>query len=571
MSNSELYLTAFLSLIGGLGLFLLGMKNLSDGLQTVAGASLKRIIAAVTNNRILAVGVGMLVTTIIQSSSITTVLVVGFVNSTIMTLTQAVGVIMGANIGTTITGWVLVLNIGKYGLPIAGVAALLYIFVKKDKVRYVALAVLGLGLVFMGLEIMKDGLGPIRKIPEFREWFHMFHADSYLGVLKTALVGCVLTMIVQSSSATLGITIAMASQGLIPFETAAALVLGENVGTTITAILASIGAGVNARRAAYFHALFNLFGVFWVTILFNPYLHVVENVVLMLFGISDIRMAAAAGSDAKDLFPNVTAGIATVHTLFNVSNTIIMLPLANLFAKFLIKVVPDRSEQPSKRVTKLDSSMLESPFAAIEQADHELEVMGRDLIEGMNCLEECIKAPSNSKEASRKVFGIESRFDLIQTEMTGFLSELMGHQIGSAQAFEAQRQLRICDDLESVSDYMTQILKLQLRLTENEIVFDEAQKQSLLGLHAQVLALFPMVGKVFQDPSDQLLQQSIMDAGHEITASVRHLRAEHWRSLATSTQSPLVSTTYSDMLMSYRKIKERLCQVVEAVSGIQYN
>ena len=195
----------------------------------------------------------------------------GFVNSGIMQLSQAVGVIMGANIGTTITGWILVLKIGKYGLPLLGAAAFVYLFSRGDRWRYWAMAIMGIGMVFFGLELMKDACSIIKETPSFADWFQAFQADSYFGVMKCAMVGCILTTLVQSSSATLGITISLAFQGIISYETAAALVLGENIGTTITAYLASLGATTNARRAAYFHVIFNLLGVFWITLVFAWY------------------------------------------------------------------------------------------------------------------------------------------------------------------------------------------------------------------------------------------------------------------------------------------------------------
>ena len=245
--ETEALIRLVCGLVGGLGLFLLGMKNMSDGLQAVAGASLRRLIGAVTGNRFAATAVGTLVTCIVQSSSVTTVMVVGFVNSGVMQLTQGVGVIMGANIGTTITGWILVLNIGKHGLPMLGLAAIVYLFSRGDRWRYWAMTIMGIGMVFFGLELMKDACAIIKGMPAFETWFKAFSATTYPGVLKCAAVGCVLTMIVQSSSATLGITISLATQGIISYETAAVPVLGENIGTTITAFLASLGTTTNAR------------------------------------------------------------------------------------------------------------------------------------------------------------------------------------------------------------------------------------------------------------------------------------------------------------------------------------
>jgi len=314
------------TVIGGLGIFLLGMKSMSDGLQAIAGQGLRRMIALVTDNRIMATGAGVIATMVVQSSSITTVMVVGFVNSGFMMLSQAIGVIMGANIGTTFTGWILVLKIGKYGLPIMGIGIFVYLFSKHEKIRFFALFATGLGMVFFGLETMKDGFTMVKNLPEFESWFHEFDASTYFGVLKCAAVGCILTFIVQSSSATLGITIGLAQIQIIPFETAAALVLGENIGTTITAWLASFGATTNAKRAAYFHVLFNLVGVAWITAVFQWYLPIVESIV---------------GTDpSTGEINNITTGIATVHTGFNVVNTLVFLPFSTILANLLVKHFP---------------------------------------------------------------------------------------------------------------------------------------------------------------------------------------------------------------------------------------
>lgn len=568
--NIELYLQALLSLLGGLGLFLLGMRKLSDGLQTIAGPSLKRLIAVVTGNRFMAVGVGLGVTTVIQSSSITTALVVGFVNSGIMSLTQSVGVIMGANIGTTITGWILVLKVGVYGLPLAGAAAMVYIFSKRETTRYVAMTLMGLGFVFLGLEIMKDGLAPLRDVPEFKAWFHTFHADSYLGVLKCALVGCILTMIVQSSSATLGITIAMASQGLIPFETAAALVLGENIGTTITALLAGLGGNINAKRASWFHSIFNILGVAWVTSVFPWYLMVVEWFVATFLGVPDVRAMAPVGS--KEMFPVVVTGIATVHTVFNVANTILFLPFTGVFGRILGKMGQDDAESAiGPKVAHLDDATLESPFAALEQVEHELDGMGSELVNMMGQLRSSIDSPADAKTRGRPIFASETRFDTLQHEITSFLTKLLSRQIGQAFVTEAQSQLRVCDELESVSDYITQILKLQMRVQENGDAFDSDHKASLLQLHDLVATLVADSAKFLGKPDNAILLESLQNRHQEITALVRTFRNDHWRSLAQNSTSPLLATCYSDILVSYRKIKEHLQAATEAVEPIGHS
>lgn len=235
---------------GGLGIFLLGMKNMSEGMQAVAGERMRKLINAVTNNRIVACGVGIAVTSLIQSSSVTSVMVLGMVNAGLMNLTQAIGVILGADIGTTITGWILVLEVARYGMPIIGLSSFFFLFSKRDSVRYTAMLILGLGMVFFGLQLMKEGFYPLREMPGFIVWFSKFTPTSYFGVLRCCIIGAMVTALIQSSSATLGITMGLVGTGVINFETAAALVLGENIGTTITACLASIGGSTNAKRTA---------------------------------------------------------------------------------------------------------------------------------------------------------------------------------------------------------------------------------------------------------------------------------------------------------------------------------
>ena len=337
--TGELISSMVFSLIGGLGIFLLGMRYMSDGLQTVAGDSLRKLIKVATDNRFKACGVGILTTLLVQSSSVTTVMAVGLVNSTVMELSQAIGIILGANIGTTITGWVLYLKIGKWGLPILGIAAFVYLFSKKEKVRYISMALMGIGMIFFGLEIMKSGFKPMKEIQTFEAAFMHFDASTYPGVLKCAFVGCFLTVIVQSSSATLGITIALAVTGSINFQTAAALVLGENIGTTITAYLATIGSSNNAKRAAYFHIFFNLTGVIWITLIFHPYLDFISFVMENFMNVQNIN--AVEMIDGKENFVNITGAIAMVHTIFNVANVILFLPLTHYASKVLHKLIPD--------------------------------------------------------------------------------------------------------------------------------------------------------------------------------------------------------------------------------------
>lgn len=374
-----MYLEIIFNVLGGLGIFLYGMDHMSSGMQKLAGRKLKKFLAALTTNRVVAILVGIVITMLVQSSSVSTIMTIGFVNASLLTLKQALGVIFGANIGTTVTGWILALNVGKYGLPIVGAGAIAHMFLKSDKAKTRALTVMGLGMIFLGLELMSNGLKPVRTMPEFVRMFAMFSANSYFGVIKVAAIGALITAVVQSSSATLGITITLAVQGLIDYRTAVALVLGENVGTTITAILATLNANVNAKRAAYAHTIINLIGVVWVTALFPFFLKFLSYV--------------------SDPEKNMTVAIATAHTTFNVANVLLFTPFIGYLSDFLCRFVKDDGKI-NNRVTKIDRLMLQNSNIVVEQTRVEILTMGKMI---QNMFDEISVAYKNSLEQMKKL------------------------------------------------------------------------------------------------------------------------------------------------------------------------
>ncbi len=548
-----------LNVIGGLGLFLLGMKYMSEGLQTIAGSRLRRMIGAVTSNRLMAIAVGTGVTCLVQSSSVTSVMVVGFVNAGFMTLTQAIGVIMGANIGTTITGWILALQIGKYGLPILGAAALVFRFTRKERLRFAAMVVMGIGMIFFGLELMKDGFAPIRKMPEFLDWFAKFRAVTYFGVLKCAAVGCILTMVVQSSSATLGITIGLASTGVIPFETAAALVLGENIGTTITAYLASLGATTNAKRAAYAHVVFNVLGVLWITALFAPYIALVKQVL----GVDPSAMVLV---DGQETYPNITAAIAAVHTGFNVANVVIFIPFIGLMARFLVRIVPDRKYREEPHLTMLDDRLINTPVIGIEQSRKELIRMADTVRKMLDQVRRAVSGEQLDEKAVRKIFHKEEVMDIMQKEVTVFLTGLLASSVTLDVADEARRILRMADEYESVSDYAANIMKLLLRHEKAGLVFRQEDRDALVGLHDEVVGYVRMVDEACAENHPEVVSKA-HTRGDGITHMIRDLRAAHLAEVAETRPDPLTTVIYIDMLNAYRRVKDHAMNVAEALAG----
>jgi len=548
-------------LVGGLGIFLLGMRFMQQGLQVIAGSRIRQMISAVTSNRFLAVGIGLFVTMLVQSSSVTSVMVIGLVNSELMALTEAIGVIIGANIGTTITGWILALKIGQYGLPLLGLASFGWLFLKGEKLRYSALAVIGIGMVFFGLEIMKDGFSPVRGLPEFAALFHMFEATDYAGVMKSALVGCVVTLIVQSSSATLGMTIALANTGIVDFPTAGALVLGTNIGTTITAFLASLGADdINAKRTAYFHVFFNVSGVALITALFLPlYLPFIENVVM---GGVDPNLQTPGGT-----FPYMTAAIAAVHTVFNIVTALLFIPFVTAIARVLERLFKPKPKPQKAHVTHLDFNLVSSPFIAMEQSRYEIERTDERVRTMLDDLRTVITNRKVGRDVIDKIFQCELTLDEIQIEVTRFLTDLLAEELSHDVANEARAQLRLADEFESVSDYVANVLKLYLRLRDAGVELTVPQQEELLGLHDVIVGYYDHVHEGLPDPTRDVYLPTIRQHSLSVTDEIRDLRDRHWNRLSEETVDPLISTTYMDIANAYRRMKDHLLNIGEAAVG----
>lgn len=551
--------TLIFELVGGLGIFLLGMKHMSEGMQAVAGSTLRRMIGVVTDNRFFATTVGVLVTCIVQSSSITTVMVVGFVNSGVMELSQAIGVIMGANIGTTITGWILVLKIGKYGLPLLGFSAFVYLFSKGDFLRYWAVSLLGVGMVFFGLEIMKDACAIIKELPEFESWFQRFKADSYFGVLKCALIGCVMTTLVQSSSATLGITISLAFQGVISYETAAALVLGENIGTTITALLASLGATTNARRAAYFHVVFNLAGVFWITLVFPWYITFIQSIIHGT--VSEVVIV-----DGLETYPGTTAAIAATHSIFNVVNTLLFLPFLPKFVRLLEKLVPAKEFKEKHRLTDLDIRMLETPALAINQSQHEIERMGEGCLKMLEWLLELMQQDEPDKALADRLKHRERVLDSIQDEVSEFVTDLISGNVPHSVAEEARRQLQLADEYETASDYIANLDKFDRKLRRDGYRFTEAQRAGLAELNHRLTEYLAQINQGFAQKNRNILIKT-EELSQRIRSDIKQLRRQHLDDLSAGTIPPPVSVAFLAALNAYSRVRDHSRTIAELVAG----
>jgi phosphate:Na+ symporter len=535
--------TIIYTLLGGLGIFFFGMKFMSDGLQAVAGDVIRKIINSITSNRFMAVGVGLVVTCLVQSSSVTSVMTVGFVNAGLMNLTQAIGVIFGANIGTTITGWIISVNVDKYGLLLVGIGFIPGLFSKSEKWQHLGRAVLGVGLVFIGLKTMSGAFVPLRSNQVFLDSISYFSGEHYGAYIASIMMGCLLTMIVQSSSAMLGITMAMATSGVIPYHTAVTLVLGENIGTTITAILASMGGTIAAKRAARAHACFNIFGVL-VMLCILPYYFDLVNALIP----HDARFVAADGSR-----PYVSQHIALAHTLFNVTATLLFIPFINQLAAFVTKITPDKSEKEVPHLLVLGDPSIMLPAASMAQAESELKKMNDIVVRMYKLNRDFWDQDEYDPKMHAKIIDYERITDNIHREITVFLCYVMEKPMSHHQSNQIQSMIRISDELESVADYIERLANYRERFKANEKLEGESKVEFFQFLD-EVWEFFSLVGKGLHN-EESLDMTKIESKSHELQLWADSMREKHLDRISKGSYPPVTALTYSDMVVALRKIR----------------
>ncbi len=542
--------------IGGLGIFILGMKYLSDSLQMLSGGLIRKAISSVTTNRFLAVLVGLFVTTFVQSSSITTVMVVGLTNAGLMQLTQAIGVILGANIGTTITGWILAVKVGKYGLLLVAIGIFPMLFSKNERISSGSKVLVALGLIFFGLEIMSGAFKPLRDDEGFMSLMLSLDAQSLLSILGCIAIGCMMTMIIQSSSAMLGITIALATTGAIPLYTAVALVMGENIGTTITAQFAAIGGSISSRRAAMAHSVFNVLGVVIIISFFLPYVGMIERFV----------PGSATFVDASGNHPYIAAHIAMAHTFFNVTATLVMLPFLNQLAHLVTRMIPEKqgAEKGSFKYIGAPGTM---PVAVgIPMIYEELKRMQKRVNKALRHSGSFLQRNLKGRERFyRKVMELEDETDIIQHEITTFTVTLM--QAGNASNFQSDRAysfIRAADELESIADYAASLCSYMKRLDKYELDYSQDGWDDLIGFNREVFAFYTHVCKSFYS-EDTHSTREIYDEASRLNDLADKVRKFHLVRMKDGSCGALPALTFSDMAVALRRIKNHTVNLHEAL------
>lgn len=541
-----------LSMIGGLALFLYGMDTMGQGLEKLSGGRLERILEKLTSNPIKAVLLGAGVTAVIQSSSATTVMVVGFVNSGIMKLTQAVGIIMGANIGTTVTSWLLSLTGIESGnffvqllkpssfSPVLALIGMIFImFTKNEKKKNLGTIMIGFAILMFGMETMSDAVKPLADVPEFTGLLTMF-SNPILGMIA----GAVLTAIIQSSSASVGILQALCATGAVSFGSAIPIIMGQNIGTCVTAILSSLGAKKNAKTAALMHLLFNVIG----TVLFSA-------VAIVYFQV--LNPAAGLGLITQ-------TQISTVHTFFNIATTVLLFPVSNLIIKLAKKIGGVKENEADRSKILLDDRMLETPSIALQSVINETVRMGEIVRESLNVAKNVLHTKSEADLCVLKED--ESVVDRLCAGITDYTIKLSALQISEREHQTTAHLLQVLSDIERVSDYCENISEFAETMIEKKLEFSDIANEQLDEMIAASVDSYNYALDAFKEESTEkalkVIEKETQVDDLEIT-----LRTGHMKRLAKNECNTEAGVVFLDTLVCMERISDHARNIAEEVLG----
>lgn len=537
----------FMLVFSGLGLFLFGMNFMSEGLEKAAGNKLKKIVGALTKNRFIGVGVGAFVTAIVQSSSATTVMVVGFVNAGIMTLTQAIGVIMGANIGTTITGVLVALKLSDLAPFAIGLGVMLMMFSKNTKTKRYAQILLGFGLLFLGMDTMKHGMSDLKNNPALEEILGSFANGGFFNMLMAVVVGFAITAIVQSSSATTGILIGLALAGGISLRAAFPILLGTNIGTCVTAMISSVGTSKNARRAAVMHLFFNIIGtILFIAFLRFPTLWFVEEILAGKFNFIPAQQIAAA------------------HVIFNIVTTVILIwfaPLLVKLSKLVIKETDDESIE-IEGVKYLDDRILETPSIAMAQVSREVLHMGRlSLVQFETAVQSFI---NGDLELAQQVFKSEKIVNELEHDIADYLVKLTNTAITDEEREMIDGLFSTIGDIERVGDHADNLAEMTVYKVENKLVYSESAIQEIEHMSERVLKSYKQSLQAIKEANHELARAVIEREG-EIDLMEKHLRKKHIKRLNEGKCTPASGVLFLDIINNLERIGDHASNIASAV------
>lgn len=560
MSGFSISITIF----GGLGLFLFGMKIMSESLQMAAGERMKSILSTVTNRRIAGVFTGFFITSIIQSSSATTVMLVSFVSAGLITLQQSVGIIFGANIGTTVTGWLVAIfgfkvKIAIFALPAIGLGFFIR-FMNNEKLQQYGEVLLGFGVLFLGLDVMSGAVKDLRGSEGVMNFMAGYTADGIPSMLLVVAIGTAVTMLLQSSSATMAMTMTLAVHGLIDFQTACALVLGENVGTTITANIAAIGASGEAKRAARVHLLFNLLGIVWMTAFFHwLFVPMVDYIVP-----GDPYAADGAARSAA-----IASHLAGFHTMFNITNTIIFFPFGGVLVTLASRMVPkSREADPDAFHLKyISTSLVSTPSININQARLEIRHMAQLVLDMFDMVMDVFHKPSDKlgpvvEEVGRK----ENVVDRLEKDISDFLVRVSQQNLSQEQSQSISAMLHMVNELERMGDHCESILRYTRRKYDGGLEFTEQAMTEIDEIAGKVREFLVLLrDNLMADRPDVLPRARVLE--DRIDELRRDLKKGHVQRLNQGLCDVPSGLIFIDMLTSFEKIGDHAFNVAEGIAG----
>lgn len=551
-----------LNLIGALGFFIYGMKVMSEGIQKVAGSKMRSILSSMTSNRFKGVLTGFTITGLVQSSSATTVLVVSFVNAGLLSLTESIGVIMGANIGTTITAWLIAsigfkVKIATFALPIIAFGFPLMFF-NKDKLKFWGEVLVGFALLFMGLSLLKESVPDLKANPEILEFLSSYTDLGFISILLFVGIGTLITVIVQSSSAAMALTLVMAYNGWVPFELAAAMVLGENIGTTITANLAALVGNVHAKRAALSHFIFNMFGVLWIIILMYPAINLVNYYMVSTGADSPFTTAAS-----------IPIALSIFHTSFNIINALLLIWFVNFIARIVTKAIKSTGDDDFK-LEYISTGMMNTAELSIEEARKETARMGelsakmsvqfRDLL--------LTDKPKKQKKLLKKIREYEEMTDRMEEEISDYLIAVSTRgTLGSESTVKVTSLLSAVNDLERIGDIFYQMSKDLDRIIKNEKSLRGKQIKNLEEMMDLIdEALVIMMDNLNSTKGVISLDSAIIKEA-EINKFRNYLRKDQTKDIEKEKYDIKRDGWYKDLFHLCEKVGDHIINVSEAITG----
>ena len=551
-----------LNLLGALGFFIYGMKVMSEGIQKVAGAKMRSILSSMTSNRFKGVFTGFTITSLVQSSSATTVLVVSFVNAGLLSLTESIGVIMGANIGTTITAWLISIvgfkvKIATYALPIIAFGFPLMFF-NREKLKFWGEVMVGFALLFMGLSLLKDSVPDLNSNPQILEFLSRYTDLGYLSILLFVLIGTCVTVVVQSSSAAMALTLVMANNGWIPFELAAAMVLGENIGTTITANLAALVGNVHAKRAALSHLIFNIFGVIWILILIRPAINLVDWYLVSNGTASPFTSAAS-----------IPIALSIFHSTFNILNTLLLVWFVNFIARTVTKAIKSTGEDEFS-LEYISTGLMNTAEFSIEEARKETVRMGELTIKMSKQFQDLIveEKPKKQNKLLKKIRDFELMTDRMEHEIGEYLMKVSAQgTLSDSSSIKVASLLSSVNDLERIGDLFFQMSRDVQRLFKSEKKFKNKQIKSLqeiVGLVQEALGI--MHHNLDSTERDKSLETAVLVEG-KINSLRDSLRKELTKAIEKEKYDPQRDGWYKDLFHLAEKIGDHAINVSEAMTG----